>query len=158
MDSSADVVNFFANDRWKKTPESVIDGGLVRWLVKKALVPFFPESEALPGIERLDLDAFVDRYHRESSGLIWLGVVLGAVVFTVTPLLTVYRPVPSFWLSADTLDRHADRLSSHPIYVVRQVVFLLKMVGGLCWGQHAITRERLALEPYAADPPKWRST
>ncbi len=130
----------------------------MRWLVKQALVPFFPESDGLPGIAALDLDGFLDRYQREAAPLMRLGVLLGAVVFTVTPLFTVYRPVPSFWLSADTLDRHADRISSHPIYLVRQVVFLLKMVGGLCWGQHAATREKLALEPYPADPPKWRTT
>ncbi len=142
----------------EKDPQVGQGSGDVRWLVKKALLAFFPESDALPGIASMDVDGFVDRYRREASGLMWLGIVAGAVVFTVSPLFTVYRPVPSFWLSADTLDRHADRLAGHRLYLVRQLVFLLKMAGGLCWGQHATTREKLSLEPYPADPPRWRTT
>lgn len=129
--------------------------------MKKSLVAFFPSSErpdAMPGVETLDVDAFVARYAEESAPLMWIGVVLGAVVFTVTPVFTVYRPLPSFWLSRELLDRHTDRLASHPVYLLRQMVFLLKMVGGICWGQHPLVRERLALAPYPEDPPRWRTS
>jgi hypothetical protein len=48
-------------------------------------------------------------------------------------------------------------VTGHRIYLVRQTVFLLKMVAGLCWGAHPDVRARLALRAYPADPGTWRT-
>lgn len=127
------------------------------WLVKHAMQALYPPHGDLPGIADLEPDTFLVQYKREVSMLMWLGVLLGAVVFAFAPLLTVGIPLPSFLLPKKALDRHADRLASHSIYLVRQSVFLLKLVGGMCWGQHPKVRERLNLTPYQPDPGTWRA-
>ncbi len=116
------------------------------------MVTFYPRSEHFPGIEDMDLDAYLARYQRETAPIMWLGFVLGTLLFHLTPFFTVYVPLPAFWLSAETRERHAQRLLGSPIYYVRQPIFLLKMVAGLLWGADARVRERLALPHYPADP------
>ena len=88
----------------------------------------------------------------------WVGLVLGALVFTWTPLLTVYLPVPTFFLPSRLLDRPAFRITGTRVYLARQAVFLVKLAAGLCYGQHAAVRERLAMAPYPADPGTWRTS
>lgn len=116
------------------------------------MATFYPRSERFPGIEDMDLDAYITRYRRETAPLMWLGFVLGTVLFHITPLFTVYVPLPAFWLSAATRERHAQRLVGSPIYLVRQPIFLVKMVAGLLWGADPRVRGALALPPYPADP------
>jgi len=116
------------------------------------MATFYPRSERFPGIEDMGLDAYIARYRRETAPLMWLGFVLGTVLFHVTPLFTVYVPLPAFWLSAATRERHAQRLVGSPIYLVRQPIFLLKMVAGLLWGADPRVREALALQAYPDDP------
>lgn len=125
-------------------------------LVRHAMKALYPRTDALPGIEDCDLDGFLARYRRESSTLMWIGLVLGAVVFAWTPLLTVYLPVPSFFLPRTLLDRHAFRITYSRLYLVRQAVFLVKLAAGMCWGQDPKVRERFALSAYPDDPGTWR--
>lgn len=127
------------------------------WLVRRAIVALYPTTGDVPGVGELDLDAFLARYKREAPPLMWMGLVLGAWVFTLTPILTVHWPVPSFLLPRATLDRHAHLVASHPWYLLRQLVTVLKMAGGLCWGQHPRVRALHAVAPYGPDPGTWRS-
>ena len=39
-------------------------------------------------------------------------------------------------------DRYAHAVSSHPLYLVRQLIFLVKFAGGLCWGRDPAVRAR----------------
>lgn len=116
------------------------------------MASFYPRSEHFPGIEDMDLDGYIDRYRRETAPIMWLGFVVGTLLFHLAPLFTVYVPLPAFCLSAELRERHAERLVGSPIYFVRQPVFLLKMVAGLLWGADPRVRERLGLPAYAADP------
>lgn len=129
----------------------------MRWLIRRAICALYPGSERLPPVAALDLDAFIERVRRESSPLFWTGVLLGALVFTLSPILTIGVPLPSVWLGKEALDRHADRVTSHRWYLIRQPVFLVKMVGGLAWGQHAKVRALNNLPAYPPDPGTWRS-
>ena len=45
---------------------------------------------------------------------VWLSTVLGAVVFEMSPVMTVYVPLPSFLLPRRLRDRHADRMCRTP--------------------------------------------
>lgn len=126
------------------------------WLIKFAMCTIMPRTEALPGIEDTDLDGFLRRLRDDAEPLYWLGLVVGAVVFAITPLVTIGLPVPAFWLPRRLRERHADRLLAHPIYVLRQAVFLVRLSAGLCWGADPEVRSRLALAPYAADPGTFR--
>lgn len=128
------------------------------WLIRSAMCALYPPSADLPGVADTGIDAFLARYKRETSLLLWSGLVLGAVVFTLTPLFTVGIPLPSFLLPRGALERHARRITVSRVYLVRQTVFLVKMVAGLCWGAHPDVRKILNLPPYPADPGTWRAT
>lgn len=129
---------------------------MINWLARSAMVTFYPRSEQFPGIDEMPLDEYLARFKRESAPLMWAGFVLGTLFFHLTPLFTVFIPLPAFALPASTRERHAQRLSSHRIYYVRQPVFLLKMIAGLLWGSDPAVRARLGLAPYPADPGTWR--
>jgi hypothetical protein len=129
---------------------------MILWLIKFAMCTLMPRTEALPGIEDTDLDSFLRRMRADAEPLYWLGLVVGAVVFALSPVVTLGVPLPAFWLPRRLLDRHADRLLSHRVYLLRQAVFLVRLSAGLCWGADPAVRSRLALAPYAADPGTFR--
>lgn len=126
-------------------------------LVRSAIVLLYPRTEDLPGAEDCDLDAFLARYREETTPLVWLGVVLGAVVFHLTPILTVKVPLPATWLSPKRADAHANAITTTDSYVLRQAIFLVKLVAGLAWGSDPKVRAKFALAPLPADPDTWRT-
>lgn len=128
----------------------------MRWLVRSAIVQLYPRTDELPGAEDCDLDAFLERYQRETTGLMWLGVVLGAIAYHLSPILTVFVPLPAFALPESLADKHAHRVTTTNIYLLRQTVFLVKLVAGLAWGGHPAVRAKFALPALADDPGTWR--
>ena len=116
----------------------------------------YPGSEYFPGIADTNLDAFLTKFRRDAAPLFLLGMYAGLALFIMTPLLTVYIPLPSFLLPRSLLDRHADRVSSYPIYALRSLVTVLKLVAGLCWGADPAVRARLGLPALPPDPQEWR--
>lgn len=121
-------------------------------LVRFALVAFFPREGDLPGLAELGVDDHVAALRRDSTPLFWLGIVGAALFFQLSPILTVRRPWPAAWLTEEQLDAHAHALATHRSYAIRQIVMLLKLVGGFFWGQSKEIRAYLALPPYGADP------
>ena len=130
----------------------------MNWLVRSAIVMLYPRTEALPGAEDCDLGAFLVRFRREAPLLVWIGVVLGALAFHLTPLFTVGVPLPAFWLPRRVADTHAHRISTRGPYLLRQAIFLVKLPAGLAWGVHPEVRKRFGLPPLEADPGTWRSS
>jgi hypothetical protein len=124
----------------------------VNRLVRFAMVTFFPRVGALPGVAELAIDEKIAAFRRESTLLMWAGVAGGALLFQLTPVLTLRRPVLASWLSPDDLDAHAHKLSGHRIYLVRQAMFLLKMVGGMFWAGSDPIRASIDLPSYGRDP------
>lgn len=121
-------------------------------LVRFALVAFYPRVDDLPGLAELGVDEKIARLRRESTGLFWFGVVAAAVFFQLSPILTVYRPWPAVFLTEEQLDQHAHRLSTFPVYLVRQLIVLLKLMAGLFWGESPEIRAFLHLPAYGDDP------
>lgn len=121
-----------------------------------AIEAIFPSTEALPGVAETDLRPFLRDVKANAPPLMRIGLIAATLVFMVTPLITVYLPVPAFMLRGKLLERHVAKLMSHRVYVLRQVVFLLKMVGGLCWGEHPEARRRLGRPALPADPRTWQ--
>lgn len=121
-------------------------------LVIFAMVSLFPRVGAVPGLAELGVESKVSALHRESTGLMWLGVALGALLFQVSPIATLGRPVLATWLEPDDLDTHAFRLATHRVYLVRQAIMLLKMMGGIFWGESPEIRTELHLPAYGRDP------
>lgn len=128
------------------------------WLLRSAMVMTYPRTPGLPGIEDCALDEYLVRFKRETSWIIWLGTIAGAILFHLTPLLTVYLPLPAFLLPVGLRDRHAMRVMTTRIYLLRQAVWLVKLCAGLCWGADPQVRKRFALPPLPKDPGTWRST
>ena len=130
------------------------------WLVRSAIVALYPRVErdgrVIPGAADCGLDAFLERFRAESGALVWLGTVVGALAFHLTPLLTVLVPLPAFLLPKRLLDRHAARISTTPVYLLRQAVFLVKLPAGMCWGADPKVRAAFALPPLPPDPGTWR--
>ena len=121
-------------------------------LVRFALSAFFPREGELPGLAELDLDAKIVALRRESTVLFWVGIVAASIFFQITPLLTVRRPVPAALLSEEELDEHAHKLATYPLYGVRQLIVLLKLVAGIFWAQSPELRAFLHLPAYPPDP------
>lgn len=128
------------------------------WLIKFAMRAMMPRSEKLPGIEDTDLDAFMRKLRRDADWLYWTGLVVGALLFTFTPLLTLGLPLPAFWLSRAQLDKHTDRILAHPAYLIRQGVYLVRLSAGMCWGADPKVRAIFNLPPYGVDPGTFRTS
>ncbi len=127
-------------------------------LIRHVLCALMPATDTMPGMRDADVDAFLVRFRKEAAPLLWIGVVAGSVLFVLTPLLTVGLAVPSFALSARLLDQHAAKITSHPIYLLRQGVFVTRLAAGLCWGGNANVRKRLGLAEYGKDPGTFRTS
>jgi hypothetical protein len=130
------------------------------WLVRSAIVALYPRVErdgvVIPGVEDCGLDEFLVRFKEDTTSLVWLGTVLGAVLFHLTPLLTIFVPLPAFLLPKALLDRHAARITTTRLYLLRQAIFVVKLPGGLCWGAGAPARKLIGLPPLGTDPGTWR--
>lgn len=126
------------------------------WLLRSAIVMTYPRTAKLPGAGDCALGEHLARFARESSSIIFLATLAGAVLFQLTPFMTVYLPLPAFLLPAALKARHAERIYATRFYLLRQAVSLVKLCAGLCWGADAEVRRRFALAPLPPDPGTWR--
>jgi hypothetical protein len=117
-----------------------------------------PASGALPGVGDCDIDAFLTKLRAETTALTWIGLCLGALLWLLTPVVTLGVPLPALLLGANARDRHILALTSTRIYLLRQAVFLLKMYASMCWGQHPSVRSHFNLAAYPVDPGTFRTT
>lgn len=127
------------------------------FFIRFAMCALMPSTEKLPGIVDTDLDTHLKRLRRESTLLYWFGLCLGAIIFSITPLLTIGIPLPAFWLSKKALDRHARLIVYHKNYFIRQAIYLVRLNAGFCWGRDDRVRARFNLDPYPEDPGTWRT-
>jgi hypothetical protein len=130
----------------------------VIWLIEHAMAAMMPRSAELPGIRDTDVDGFLRRMRQEADVLYWTALVLGAVAYAVTPLLTVFVPLPSFLLPAKLRALHTERLLSHRLYLLRQAGSIVRLSAGMCWGADPAVRAKFALAPYPADPGTFRTS
>ena len=126
------------------------------FLVKSALCTLYPTTDTMPGVADTGVDEFLKRLRAEAPVSLRVALIFGALFFTFSPILTVYIPLPTFWLSETLRDRHADKIASHRNYFIRQLIMLLKMVASLSWGADPVVRAKIGLPPYPTDPGTWR--
>ena len=112
----------------------------------------FPRTARLPGLSDTRVDEFLARFRQETTLAMWAGISLGTLLFVISPLLTVGLPLPAFWLPRAALDRHARKLANTPIYLVRQLMFLVKMMAGFCWAADPNVRRAFNLPALPPDP------
>ncbi|HBU47412.1 MAG TPA: hypothetical protein DEB46_03790 [Myxococcales bacterium] len=116
-----------------------------------------PRVDGLPGAQDCDLKGFLRQLKQEAPLIFRVGFYLSAWVLVLTPILTVFRPLPAFLLSKSKLDAHVMNLSQSRFYGLRQSLLMVKTVAGMCWGADPNVREALGLEPYGKDPGSWRT-
>jgi hypothetical protein len=126
------------------------------WLTRKALAATFPSTDQLPGLDRHDPTAALRHMVREAPLTIRAALFASVAVFHLSPLVTIGVPMPAFWLPAGLCDRHAYRLASHRIYLLRQTVLMLKTVGGLVWGALPAVRGGYGMGILPPDPGTFR--
>ena len=120
------------------------------------MVALYPRTATVPGLEDTNIDAFLAQFRRETTVMFWLGIVLSAWLFQWTPIFTVFVPLPAFLLPRGLRDKHAHKIASSELYLVRQMMLVLKMPAGLCWGADPAVRKLFSLAPYAPDPTTWK--
>jgi hypothetical protein len=133
-------------------------GATVIWLIKFAMCTMMPRTAGLPGIADTDLDAFLRKMRQDSHPIYWVGLVLGAIVFAIAPLITIGVPLPAFLLPKRLLERHAERILAHPVYTVRQAALLVRLSAGMCWGADTAVRAHFGLPAYGPDPGTFRTS
>ncbi len=122
------------------------------------LARVFPSTAALPGLDAIDTKPFIRQLAREAPFTIRATMWASVLLFNLTPLLTLGIPLPAFLLSPARVDLHAQRLSGSPIYLLRQIVLMLKTIGGLAWGAMPEVRGRLTMPIYPEDSGRWRKS
>ena len=126
------------------------------WFIRFAMRALMPGIPGLKGLDDAALKPFLRRYFSEAPAILRLGLHASTWVFLLTPLFTVYLPIPAFFLRGSLLERHAQKSAAHPWYLIRSATMTIKMVGGLCWGADPEIRESLGVAPYPPDPGTWR--
>lgn len=129
----------------------------VKALIRHAMASLFPKTEKWPGVAETGLHDFVERFLRDAPFMVRLGLYLGSWVFALAPLITIGVPLPSFLLPGKMRDRYAAKVATHPVYLIRQAVFVVKMAAGLCWAAHPSMRANLNLPVYPLDPGTFRT-
>lgn len=123
-----------------------------RKIVVRVLCTIFPDGERVPGLDPRRMARFLDTFLAESPPLLRLALHGSALAYLLSTPLTVGRLTPALWLGPRARDRHAQGVATHPLYLLRQAMLMLKTVGGLCWGADPTVRSRLGLAPYPPDP------
>jgi hypothetical protein len=117
---------------------------------------FMPPLGDMKGVEGTDLNAFLADVKRDAPPNIRWGLVLSAWIYLLTPILTVWIPLPAFLLPAKLRDKHTDRFSTHRLYLIRSCSLMIKMMAGMCWGRDPEIRRALGCEELPPDPGTWR--
>ena len=129
----------------------------MKWLISKTMQDLYPASGDLPGIEDMGLDAYLDQFKAEAPTLMYTGLVAGCTLYQFSTMMTVGKPGPAMLLSDELRDQHAQKITATSNYPLRQSIFLVKMVVGMCWGKDDRVRRKMNLAPYKGDPGTWRS-
>jgi hypothetical protein len=127
------------------------------WLMRFTMCALFPRTKHLPGLSDTEVREFLRRFRRETTLSIWIGISLGTLLFIWSPPFTVGLPLPAFLLPKKKLDRHARKLAASRYYLVRQLIFLVKMIAGFCWGADPQVRKAFNLKALPPDPGTLRT-
>ena len=130
---------------------------MMGWLTLRALDAVIPGNEKVPGIAASTRGpVVVAELRRDAPFEMRMVLNLAVLIWLVSPLFTVFVPLPAVWLPARLRHAHTDRLTSTSFYLVRQISLVLKQVAGMAWGQDPEVRAAYGMKPYPEDPGTWR--
>lgn len=115
-----------------------------------------PSVDGMKGIEATDLSAFLKELRRDAPFNIRLGLFLSTWIYLLTPIFTVWLPLPAFLLTEKLRDKHTNRFSTHRFYLIRSCALMIKMMAGMCWGRDPEVRKALGCDELPEDPGTWR--
>ena len=124
---------------------------------KYVLCRMLPSVDGLTGLDQIDVGGFLKQLNKEAPITMRITLVLGVWAFILTPFLTLKIPLPSFMLSRRLQDEHAHRITDTRIYLLRQLIFAVKAIAGMCWGKDPRVRQELNLKIYDEDTGGFRS-
>ena len=130
----------------------------MNWLICYAMASVMPSIPGMKGVAETGSRAFLTKFNREASFLTRLALMGSTLFFVLSPLFTVYIPLPVFFLPKTLRERHIQRAAVHGFYPLRQAMMMVKMVAGLCWGQDPEVRVFLGAPPLDGDPGTFRGS
>lgn len=116
-----------------------------------------PPLDGMKGVEGTNLKGFLSEINRDAPLNIRLGLIVSTWVYLLTPIFTVWVPLPAFFLPAKLRDKHTNRFSTHRFYLIRSCALMIKMMAGMCWGRDPQIRRLLGCEELPPDPGTWRT-
>jgi hypothetical protein len=130
---------------------------MMGWLTLKALDAVIPGSDRAPGLAASGRGPIVvAELRREAPFEMVLVLNLAVWLWLLTPIFTVFIPLPAILLPKRLKYLHTDRITSTSFYLVRQVSLVLKQVAGIAWGQDPEVRAAYQMAPYPEDPGSWK--
>ena len=129
----------------------------MRWLIRSAMRTMYPAAGPFKCITETSLDTMLDGYFKEAPPILTWGLRSAVLAYHLTPIFTIFVPLPAFLLTKRLATKHADRLARHPLYLFRSLVIPIKMVAGLAWAADTDNRKALGMAPLEHDPGTWRA-
>ena len=130
---------------------------IVKALIRSTLRDLYPPSPDLPGIDDTGVDAYLDQFRAEAPTTMYAGLLAGTALYQLSPIATIKKPLPAALLRPEDKERHAQAITKTSNYPARQMIFLVKMIAGMCWAKDDRVRQKMNLDPYQDDPGTWRS-
>ena len=130
---------------------------MMGWLTIQALDAVIPGNDKVPGLAASKRGPLVvAELRREAPFEMRLVLNLAVWVWLLSPIFTVWIPLPAVFLPKRLKYLHTDRITSTSFYLVRQVSLVLKQVAGIAWGQDPEVRAAYHMAPYPKDPGSWK--
>jgi len=117
-----------------------------------AMNEVMPRHGDMPGIADTQADTFLNDFGKHAHPIMRIGFMLAVWIYVLSPVFTVYIPLPAFWLSANKREQHMRKYSGSRSFVFSQLWMLQKMIAGLCWGTDPKVRAYFSYPPLDAEP------
>ena len=112
--------------------------------VMNAMIPRWAsadDEEGLPGIEDLDLEPFYERLGSKAPRMVGLGFQAAVWLFLIAPLIWLGSFRPFRKLPSSRKQKLLERVAVSKLYVVRQMMMVLKTLACLAYLRDPVIRE-----------------
>ncbi len=116
-----------------------------------AMNEVMPPHDGMPGIIDTNAEAFLKEFKKNAHPIMRLGFWASVWVYVLSPVFTVYIPLPAFLLSEKKRFQHMEIYSNSHSFVFSQLWLLQKMITGMCWGMDDKVRAYYGYQPYSPE-------
>ena len=129
----------------------------MRAILRFVMNATMPAYDDMPGNKDTKIDAFLDEFAANAAPIIRLGFYAAAVVYVISPIITLKVPLPAFLLSSEKQVLHMEKYSESRNVIMAQLWMLQKMISALCWGMDDAVRAYFGYQPFEGDPGTFQS-